>query len=330
MDRVGGNAMKHRPTVGVVTVTYNSGEVLDDFLRSISEQTDVDIILYVIDNDSTDNTLAQVESFPAPIRSVVIANDANVGIAIGNNQGIEAAIADRCDWILLLNNDTLFAADAVSELVRVAEENSTDILTPLIEATDPPGTIWYRTGAIWPYKGMKAKHLDMGQPVPFDLVDLREVDYASTCALLIRPTVFDTVGLMDPVYFVYGDDVDFCIRAKRDGFSYFETDVVRVIHKASSLTGEYTAPFAVRWITRNWVVVARRHCTPVQLAVGRVYMAMWLVGRLLARKESLTVSRGRVRAFKEGWGLDLRTPPPRLVQGASAGPGRGTGAATGG
>ncbi|TFC74532.1 glycosyltransferase family 2 protein [Cryobacterium sp. TMS1-20-1] len=298
--------------VGVVTVTYNSGRVLDDFLVSLKAQVGVDVHLYAVDNASSDDTLAKLSRYSAENAVTTIANSGNEGVASGNNQGTVAALADGCDWVLLLNNDTVFGPDVLASLVRSAEKNQLNILSPLIEATEPAGSIWYLSGVISPYKGMWAKHLRMGEPLVGPYPDVMPVDYASTCALLIRPSVFESVGLMDPVYFVYGDDVDFCIRATRAGFQYAVAGDVKILHKASSITGAFTDPFAVRWVTRNWAVVARRHCSPVQRVSGSVYMAAWTLARFAARRENFTVLKGRLRAFREGWTLNLSSVPPRL------------------
>lgn len=301
-------------SVGVVTVTFNSSSVLDDFLASLWAQVGVDVRLYAVDNDSQDSTVDRLKEDGRHHPTAVIANDANLGVAVGNNQGIEAAIADGCDWVLLLNNDTLFPPPFVADLVRVADAGGLDIVSPLIEATDPPGSNWYSDGVIHPFKAMKTTHLGMGDELlPATHPEAATVDYASTCALLVRPAVFEAVGLMDPIYFVYGDDVDFCIRAKRAGYHYTVTARAVLTHKASSLTGEFTGAFAAHWITRNWVVLARRHCSAAQLVLGGVYMAMWVVGRLVLRRENLDVTRRRIKAIREGWRLDLGPEPPRLI-----------------
>ena len=91
--------------IGVVTVTYNSGAVIRDFVESLLKQTHRDFLLYVIDNASTDDTVALFADYPAP-RIVVVRNPSNVGVAEGNNLGIRAALRDGCTSVLLINNDT--------------------------------------------------------------------------------------------------------------------------------------------------------------------------------------------------------------------------------
>src|ERR1700760_5135646 len=93
--------------IGVVTITYNSEKVLPEFIDSIKKQTYQDFALYVIDNNSSDNTLSMLSDWNES-RLFVIPNLVNRGVAAGNNQGIRAAIEEGCNYVLLLNNDVVF------------------------------------------------------------------------------------------------------------------------------------------------------------------------------------------------------------------------------
>jgi GT2 family glycosyltransferase len=299
------------PKVGLVTVTYNSESVLEDFLESFYRLSGVDAHLYVVDNASSDGTRASLDAV-AGSQISVIRNRTNTGIAVGNNQGIAAARDDACDWILLINNDTTFDSEMVAHLVDTATTQGLKILSPVIAATNPPGSDWYSDGVVHPWRAMQAKHVGMGSPLVLDRTTPYPVNYASTCALLIHSAVFRDIGLMDPMYFVYGDDVDFCIRATRAGYGYYVDPGALLTHKASSLTGEFTGPFAARWISRNWVVVARRHANAAQKTIGGFYIAAWTLARFLTRRDTLQVTRWRVAAYREGMKVDLSAAPPRL------------------
>lgn len=298
--------------IGLVTVTYNSAAVLEDFLDSVAAQTAPDLTLYAVDNNSHDSTVDVLESYAPRASLEIIRNDGNRGVAFGNNQGITAALADGCDWVLLVNNDTSFDPDTVQTLVDEAEGRDISILSPFIEAEEPAHSVWFVDAVVSPWKGFKVKHLRMAEPLPAERPDAFAVAYAPTCVLLVRSDVFRTVGLMDPIYFVYGDDVDFAIRATGAGLQYFSTGSVVVHHKASSLTGEFTAPFAARWITRNWLLVARRHLGPAAVALAFAYMTCWSVARLVVGADPWRTSVVRLRAFVEGWRVSLDAPPPRL------------------
>ena len=93
--------------VAVITITYNSADVLRPFLNCVWKQTYHTLTLYIIDNNSKDNTLSILKENNDP-RLVIIANNVNFGVAKANNQGITKALEDGFQHILLVNNDVEF------------------------------------------------------------------------------------------------------------------------------------------------------------------------------------------------------------------------------
>ncbi|WP_420846499.1 glycosyltransferase family 2 protein [Nocardioides solisilvae] len=292
-----------------MTVTYNSEDVLADFLTSVSELDPVKTKLFAIDNASKDTTVDVLSTYSESRPAEIIRNSGNRGVAFGNNQGIVAALKEGFDWILLINNDTCFNAEAFHSLVREAERVGASIISPFIEAEEPPHSVWYTDAHLYLWRGAKVKHVGMGRPLSAVPRETKVVSYASTCVLLVHSSVFKNVGLMDPQFFVYGDDVDFAIRARRAGLSLWSTGSAVFFHKASSLTGEYTGPFSTRWITRNWVLACRIHCSRVQQFSALCYMTVWTLARLLVRADPISATTNRVRAFLEGLQLAVFQPP---------------------
>lgn len=287
--------------LALVTVTYNSENVLEDFFNSLLTDPRLPSIrLYLVDNASGDKTLEVAARYQGRIDMWIQANDENLGVAVGNNQGISAALSAGAEWILLVNNDTIIPAGTLIGLLETATEHGLHILTPTIEGTEPVESVWYAGGTISPYQGMKVRHEKMGSPMIAAPRGLRETPYASTCCLLIHREVVNLIGGMDKEYFVYFDDVDFAIRAKAAGFPYWLTGEYKIIHKASSLTGGYLSPFSVRWISRNWVLVTRKHCSTLQKVSALAYMQLWMFARVAARRDTMAHYKLRQRSFWEG------------------------------
>jgi GT2 family glycosyltransferase len=309
--------------VGVVTVTYNSAPVLDEFLTSLESQVDVDFRIYAIDNDSHDDSVTMLDAAIDRLPLTITPNDDNLGVAEGNNQGILQALADGAEWVLLLNNDTVFGPRLIADLVDTATSDHLDILTPLIAGIDPAGTVWFRQGTMPVLRGYLAQHVDRGAPmsgVPRGRVE--KIDYAPTCALLIHRRVFERIGLMDPVYFVYFDDVDFALRAKRAGFDYWVTTDVELLHKASTLTGGAESEFSVRWMSRNWPLITRRQAGPASRAVALGYIQAWMLARVALRMDTPARYRARQRWFREGLRAGRTAPPAPRLDPSPAGDGR--------
>lgn len=299
--------MTYANTLALVTVTYNSESVLEDFFDSLlKDPYHADLKVYMVDNASSDRTREIAEKYSSKIDVHVLENPENVGIAIANNQGVSAAINAGAEWILLINNDTTVPPATLAGLLETAQEEDLKILSPTIEGTDPAHSIWYAGGTISPYAGMKVRHSKFGSPVASAPKGLRQTPYASACCLLVHANVFTLIGGMDEDYFVYFDDVDFSIRARAAGITYWTTGEYTIVHKASSLTGGYLSPFSIRWISRNWVITARKHCTGIQKVTGFTYMQLWMFARVLARRDSFDQFKLRQRSFLEGLTAPIR------------------------
>ena len=102
--------------IGLVTITYNSSDVLKPFLDSVWNQTHKNFMLYVIDNNSFDDTIEVLEE-SIDNRLVIIKNFQNEGVAKANNQGITAAINEGCDQVLIINNDVEFEDTLICQIL---------------------------------------------------------------------------------------------------------------------------------------------------------------------------------------------------------------------
>ena len=293
--------------VGVVTVTYNSATVLQEFLDSLAAQTHAPLVLYAVDNASHDGTIAMLkEGWGFSV--MVIRNEENLGVAEANNQGIRAALEDGCEYVLLLNNDTVFPCDLISELLAGLDSNHCEMTTARMYFHDHPDRIWCAGGRLSAWRGYDAIHdgVDQEDHGQFDLP--RAVEYTPTCCLMARRTVFEQVGLMDGRYFVYVDDVDFLYRCRKYGLLLWYVPGARLWHKVSSLTNS-VSNFTLRYCTRNHVYFVRKHL-PYLIALGfyLIFQLRSLLALMLLRN-SWAKFMVRFRAAREGWRLARDTSP---------------------
>lgn len=298
--------MAGKSRIGIVTVTFNSESVIDDFLASLSTQEHADFILYVVDNDSKDKTLEKLHAqWGADERCVVIRNDKNLGIAVGNNMGIRRAQEDGCDYILLLNNDTVFESDLLSGMLKAAESLKAPMLVPKIMFAEPADTIWCAGGKFVPWRGYATAHCGEGEPDRGQYDQARRIGYAPTCCMLIRREVFDTVGLMDERYFVYYDDVDFCYRALKAGVTLWYAPTPRLQHKVSSLTGGSYSPFSVTQLTRGKVIFMRKHFSSISSGLLLGLYQLVFFRRILSPSYGRGAYKLSRAAFRDGMNVKL-------------------------
>jgi len=296
------------PFIGIVTVLYNSDEVLADFFASLAAQAGIRYRLYVIDNGTTDSGTRLSEELARRhgIDAVCIFNNANVGVAKGNNQGIALALADGCTHVLLANNDTAFQPATIPDLMACMLERADLAATPKIMYHDEPELIWYAGGHIngWtmrtPHYGLRQR--DTGQ---FD--EQQYVDYAPTCFMLFDRRVFDAVGTMDEKYFVYGDDADFVWRMRAQGIRIRFVPGAVVLHKVSTSTGGDHSPFSAYYANRNRIYFLRKNLRGLQRVVA---MAFVLATRApaLARLPGKSARRGW-RGVLDGFRMPVDAAP---------------------
>ncbi len=291
--------MAETKKIGVVTVTYNSAGFIDDFMNSMLQQTHRDFILYIIDNASSDDTLERIRHFNDP-RIQTIANTDNLGVAAANNQGINLSLSQDCDFVLLINNDTIFNPDMLERLIDGASAYNCDMIVPKITYFDPPDIIWCAGGTFTRWNFYSPFHYGDGQKDIGQFDRPRRIDYCPTCCMLIKAGVFDRIGLMDEKYFVYFDDLDFCYRAMRAGLSMYYHPEATMKHIVSGSTGGIKSPFAITYGTRNKIYFVRKHINRLIVPFLLLAYQTLLVAKLVLRKDSWDIFKLKQRAFRQG------------------------------
>ncbi|MFM0505052.1 glycosyltransferase family 2 protein [Paraburkholderia caffeinilytica] len=292
------------PLIGVVTVLFNSDDVLPGFFESMARQLGVRMHLYVIDNSASDSgaVLSRKLADSHGIQTTVVFKNANVGVARGNNQGIELALQDHCDLILLANNDTEFSPTTIRTLQDAVANGSSRVATPKIMYFDTSDLIWYAGGHVNPWT-MRTPHYgdgqkDLGQ---FDIA--RKVGYAPTCFMMFDARVFGEVGRMDETYFVYYDDTDFVWRMAARGIAIHYVPQSVVLHKVSSSTGGGQSPFSLRYVNRNRLYFIRKNLVGFQRVFALAYALSTRIPKLFFLPPSLA-SHGW-RGVREGLKMEV-------------------------
>jgi GT2 family glycosyltransferase len=282
--------------VGIATVLFNSGAVLPEFLQSLEAQTHRNFVVYAVDNASADDSAEKCKQ--AGDRFVVTINEQNTGFAHGTNQGIQQALADGCEFIFLLNNDVVFEADFLHELMQGMERTGADIAAPLTFYHDRPEVIWAAGGTFQRWAGYRPIHLGMGQTDGGQFAEDRPIQFSPGSGLLARRHVFERIGLLDEAYFTYWEDTDFSVRALKAGLKSYLIPKARLWHKVSSLTG-MRSDFQRFYAVRNHALYIAKHCGVfhAQLLHAAYLVSYRITGLLRHRTDE------RVKVWKEGMAI---------------------------
>jgi N-acetylglucosaminyl-diphospho-decaprenol L-rhamnosyltransferase len=292
----------------IVIVNYRSSGLAIDCLRSLEPEVAANpgaravVVENASGDDSGDRLAASIgENGWAPWAELVVA-PRNGGFAAGNNVAIAPALSspDPPDYIWLLNPDTVVRAGALGELVGFLERRPDVGLagsrlehrdgTPQRSAFRFPTVLGELEGGLrlGPVSRLLGRYV-LAPPVPD-----REcrVDWVAGASLLIRREVFDAVGLLDEGYFMYFEEVDFCLKAGRAGWPCWYAPASRVVHLVGQSSGVTRAGDERKRRPRYWFEARRRYFTsnhgrPKTLAADVAFAlgyGSYRVRRVLQRK----------------------------------------------
>lgn len=212
---------EQRPLVYIVVLNYNGRRWLEACFNSLLAAEYEFIKILMIDNASTDGSVGLVkELFP---QVEIIANSTNLGFPAGNNIGIGRALAEGADYVVLLNSDTKVKADWLTELVAVGEScPQIGILGPVqLRYDDEEFNNW--TVAALNRHLDELKNWDSArQWIP--------VEWVEGSCFAVKRRVFKEVGLLDPIYFAFFEEIDFCRRATCAGYQVALVPRSRIHH----------------------------------------------------------------------------------------------------
>ncbi len=276
----------------VIIVNWNGRHHLSRCLPSLRAQTYRDFETIVVDNGSTDESIAWLKKNYPAIR--LIRNTENIGFAAANNQAIQAT---NNPYVVTLNNDTVATPTWLAELVLAIEsDDSVGMVASQILLNDRPQVIdsagievdW--TGTAWQRRrGESADGNDIWQ----------EVFGPCAAAALYRRAMLDDIGLFDEDFFVYYEDVDLAWRAQNAGWRCLYAPRAQVYH-AHSATGGQDPSHKWYFIGRNkvWTLIKNyptaRLLVTWPLVLGFEFTAMLYA---LMIKHSAAPLRGRL----DGW-----------------------------
>lgn len=230
-------------TICIVIVNYNGEKFQNDCLKTIFDSPFSDFEVVIIDSGSTDNSIEMVRnSFP---QVHIIECGENVGVAVGNNIGINFSIENGAMYTLLLNNDTELSPDLLECLLKEANNN---VVVPKIYFYDQPNRIWFGGGKLNWEKAI-GEHIYYQNENDYD--KSKFINYAPTCCMLIPNNYFKNVGKMDESLFMYYDDTDFCARLFENNISIKYIAESSLWHKVSSSSGGSMSKVSVYYNARN-------------------------------------------------------------------------------
>ncbi|PWU16409.1 MAG: hypothetical protein C5B45_00570 [Chlamydiae bacterium] len=246
------------PKVGIIILHYGSLANTIECLQSVFA---LDYPLFetiIVDNSlhPTDGTTLR-KLFPVTLLSM----PENLGYAEGNNQGITYAIEHDCVYVLLLNNDTVIAKDLLNHCVQTARTHpEAGCLGAKIFYYDEPITLWHAGGFLHP-KTLRLYHRGCEKnDLASEYDNITDIEYACGCAIFITKQAVEAVGLLSQDFFLLWEEVDWCWRIRKAGYSCLFVPQAKVWHKIScGFQGGNQGALRQYFYSRNRLVFLHYH-----------------------------------------------------------------------
>jgi len=282
----------------VVIISFNTLDLTLECLGSVQAQTkDISYEVIVVDNNSSDGSAPSIVAQFPTVRLMALKE--NIGFAPANILAITAARGRR---ILLLNPDTVVLDNAIERLVRFADQNPSHGIwggrTLNADRSLNPSSCWRRM-TVW---GLFCSTFGLSHMMPnssifnpesyggWDRSSEREVDIVSGCFFLIDRSLWDQLQGFDPVFFMYGEEADLCLRAQKVGARPIVTPCATIIHYGGASTASTLKQRIL--LLKGKATLMKRHWRPFGRALGRLlfllstvirWWAYWLASRLSER-----------------------------------------------
>lgn len=281
-------------TVWAIVVTHNRREMLRKCLGALAAQTRPADRVLVVDNASTDGTRAMLEREYAHVELLALA--VNEGGAGGFHEGMRRAHAAGAEWMWLMDDDTIPAADALAELLG-APARLGSVSPPTLLASK---VVW-RDGGVHPMNFPTPERTRMARVVDGAMRGLMPFRAATFVSLLVHRRAVDRHGLPLKHFFIWSDDIEYTSRAVLKGdLGYLVPTSVALHDTATAHTAQSAPPARFYYHVRNTIFMARAPGRPARDRLLRVFVLVSSTVAYLLKNRSAAGAGAVLRGLRDG------------------------------
>jgi GT2 family glycosyltransferase len=295
------------PILSIIIVSYNTKAMTLACLASVYAQTQTPFEVIVVDNASPDGSGAAIaEAYP---QVTLLAETDNHGFGRAHHVAMPHAVAP---WVLLLNPDTLVLDGALDNLLTFAQANAEAGIwggrTVFADGQLNPASCWSRM-TLWSLfcrtSGLTAifPKSEVFNPETFGAWPRdtqRQVDIVSGCFFLLKRETWDDLGGFDPLFRMYGEEADLCLRGLAQGLRPMVTPTATMVHYGAA-SDTVRADKMVRLLSAK-ISLIQRHFGPVRGWMARQLLRLWPVTRAFALHAFATLTgRKQARVKAQEW-----------------------------
>lgn len=240
--------------VTVILVNYNGKKYLKNCIESIKRQSYQNLSILIVDNASGDESVQYLQDNYPEIEVITCVE--NNGFAKGNNIGIEYAVKQGADYVLLLNVDTVIEPDLVEKLM--ASANAATVTVPKIYMDKRLMKVWYAGGEMDYVQG-RSYHCNQAAEK-----ENKAIGFACGCCVLIHRDIIKNVGVFDENYYLYFEDTDLSMRWLQHGITIMYIPAAKMWHKVGGSGGADGSLIKSYYMLRNQLYFMKKYQNEMQ------------------------------------------------------------------
>ena len=260
------------PEISIITVNYNGLEDTCELIDSLQSHLNINYEIIVVDNASKNDESKVLSSRYPDIIS--LRSPDNLGFSGGNNLGIKHS---RGRYLLFLNNDTYITDNCISELITFMDSHpQAGGSSPKLKYADELNIIQYAGSTVLSNITIRNQVIGQGEIDNGQYDTACHTHFLHGAAMLVRREVFEHVGQMPEIYFLYYEEIDWSSRMKENGYELWYIPQCTVYHKESRSVGtdSYTK---VYYMSRNRLLYALRNRKGIFRILSHLYL-LYVVG----------------------------------------------------
>lgn len=300
------NRSNQMKDLSIIIISYNTKEITLACLKSIfQETTGISFEVIVLDNASQDNSAEEIAAHFPQVK--LLAHEENLGFAAGNNLAAKEAAGE---YFLLINPDTVVLDGAIQKLFRFAKDNPAAGVwggrTVFADKTLNPASCW-RKPTLWEIfcRSFMLSTLfpnssvfNTGSYGGWDRSTARQVDVVSGCFFMLKRELWEKLNGFLPEFFMYGEEVDFCLRAHKLGAKPMVTPEATIIHYGGA-SEKILADKMVKLLKAKRLLM-KNHWSAGKYGLGKLFFQMYPFSRLLVSK-TLGLFKKSFRKNQDVW-----------------------------
>lgn len=242
--------------IAIIIVNWKQYQLTKLCLYSLQKIKYDNYQIILIDNESNPKELKKIKNQFDKI--ITFPNQKNLGFTGANNIGIEYAIKNDFEYVMLINNDTEVEKNFINPLIELLEKNQN------FGAAQPLILNYYNRNKVWSAGGFLNKFFGYTYVIKSPEGIKKNIDWITGCCFFLRTDVIKKIGLLDENFFAYYEDVDWSIRIKNAGYDLaFVKSSVVYHHGSKSSKNESNegtlSPFVHYLNIRNHIFLLRKN-----------------------------------------------------------------------